>query len=454
MRFKFFFLFVMLLLLVSCEKPECESDADCTRPHFSGSCVEGKCVYAPIPGECGNGICEDSETKCSCPEDCGVCAGSSGPFELVCVNDQCIEGIAEAKVKPVISTDELSAGGDKLRLTTEYNQPFNMAKDLFNVRISLISENPRNEERKIAKLSLVGQTPDRQTVPLAEKVIERPLWPGFPVDAGLIVDFPASEKAGTISSMELQVTYEYLTGTTTKTPKSIVVENRYSGVKFDWVMPGMPYPCPKSCDDDNPGTLDVCDASTDFFCEHRPIPDACGNYVCDADENPCICPVDCGPCSNGGTYTGFACVEKECVAQVKPGVSQAAQSLFDDRNLGPFHLQNNYEYVDPFIAADDRIKLVFSLYDKDAGVSDIKITSVRLFEGTNELASAEPNLALPDAGSSGVVEINVPLQEAPETGKTVSVKVWYEYKKDDSVKKGSYTKTFGKITFLSPGLRK
>ncbi len=456
MKTKFFFLLLFILtvlVLTGCEKAECETDSDCLKPHFTGTCLDEKCVYTPIPNECGNGICDGGETKCTCPEDCGVCIGPSGPFELVCVGDLCLEGIPASKVKPQISTKELSAGGDKIRLTTEYNQPFNVLSDLFKVTIALSSPSHRNTDRKVSKLTLVGSI-DRQTIPLAEKILNRPLWPGSEISADLIVDFPTAEKQGTVTNLELQITYDYLTGTTTKVPKSVIVKHRYTGIKFNWVKPSTPYPCPASCDDGNPGTQDVCDASTKFFCEHRPIPGVCGNYVCDANENPCTCPSDCGPCADGGTYTTFACIENACIAQLKPGIAQEAQSLFDDRKLGPFHLQNNYEYLNPFNVALDKLGLNFNLYDKNADVKDIKITAVRVFEGTNELASAAPSLMLPDAGSSGLVEISIPPQAQPEVAKTLTIKVWFEYKQDGSDKKSSYSKPLGKITLLSPGVAK
>ncbi|MBW3002760.1 hypothetical protein KY338_06390 [Candidatus Woesearchaeota archaeon] len=455
MKTKFFFLLFILLALVlsGCEKAECELDSDCLKPHFTGACLDGKCVYSPIPGECGNGICDESETKCTCPADCGICAGPSGPFELVCVGDLCLEGIPDSKVKPQISTEELSAGGDKIRLTTEYNQPFNVLKDTFNIKISLSTPTDRNADRKISKITLVGEI-DRQTIPLAEVNLNRPLWPGSEISAELIVDFPTAEKQGEVSNLELQITYDYLTGTTTMAPKSVVVKNRYGRVTFNWVKPSTLYPCPESCDDGNAGTQDICDASTKFFCEHRPIPGVCGNYVCDANENPCTCPVDCGPCADGGTYITFACINNACVAQLKGGISQESQSLFDDRKIGAFHLQNNYDYPDPFNVAENKLGLDFNMYDKNEDVKDVKITTIRVFEGTNELASADPNLALPDTGSTGLVEITIPPQAQPEIAKSLNLKVWFEYKQAGDLKKSSYSKPLGKITLLSPGVPK
>jgi hypothetical protein len=299
---------------------------------------------------------------------------------------------------------------------------------------------------------LIGQTPDKQTVPLAELDINRPLWQGSEIDANLIVDFATTEKQGTMSNLELRITYEYITGSA---PKSTVVKNRYSRITFDWVKPSTPYPCPANCDDGNPGTEDVCDASTKYFCKHIPKPNVCGNYVCDSTENPCTCPFDCGPCdSTAGANMIYACISNNCISQVKAGISKTPKSLFDDRKMTQFHLQNNYGYMDPFDVSQDAFNLEFNLYDKQSGVSDVKIATVRLFEGTNEMSANNPNLALPDVGSTGTVQLNLPPQVEPEIAKTLTLKVWYEYTQGGEAKKNSYTKSLGKITLLSPGLPK
>ena len=453
MRARYFlFLLLILIILTSCGKRECESDADCLKTHFTGACLDGVCIYAPVAGECGNGLCETGETKCNCPVDCGICAGPSGPFELACVGDLCLEVVPASKVKPQVSSAELSAASDKLRVTTTFNQPFNMLKDLFYVDISLSSVYAKNSGRKIKKIVLVGQSPSKQMIPIAELDMDRNVWPGSEVNAGLIIDFPTAEKSGVMTNLELQVTYDYII---TGVPKSLVVKSRYSGITFNWVRPSTPYPCPESCDDNNPGTEDVCDASTGFFCEHRPVPGACGNYVCDSTENPCSCPSDCGPCEgSAGVFMSYACLQNACVAQINTGITKTPQSLFDDRNLNQFHLQNNYVYSEPFNVVTDRISLDFSVYNKQAGVSGIKITDVRVFEGTNEFASASPDLALADVGSKGSVKISLPVQPLPEDSKTLSLKVWYEFDQDGVNKKGSYTKPLGKITLLTPGLAK
>ena len=456
MKTKFFFLFLLIsiIALQGCSKAECKTDEDCLKPHFTSICMDDVCVHTPIPNECGNGLCEPGETKCNCEIDCGICAGSSGQFKLACVGEECVESLPESIIKPTVSVSDINAGGDTFSLQTTYNQPFNLYKDLFNVRITLGKSYPKNSDRKISKISLFGQS-DRQTIPLGEKILDRNIWPGSEIDTGLVLDFPTAEKSGEFTNLELQITYEYLTGTAVKTAKSTVMKKSYRTNKLNWVKPSKPYPCPETCDDNNPGTQDVCDESTNFRCEYRPIPGACGNFICDETENQCTCPTDCGPCeSDAGTYTVYACVSNACVSQLRPSIKKTPKSLFDDRNLNVFHLQNNYIYKDPFDVTKDKLQLEFELYNRQESVSDIKITNTRLFVSTNEIASKSPDLVLPNTGASGTVELSIPKQSVPENSVALNLKVWYEYTQDGNVKKGSYSKPLGKITLLSPGLKK
>ncbi|MEM4264002.1 MAG: hypothetical protein QW666_03875 [Candidatus Woesearchaeota archaeon] len=458
MKLKIFFIFLLalsLLAITACEKAECKTNADCIRQHYTSSCIERKCVYSPIPGECGNAICEINagETKCSCPDDCGICAGPVSPnMELVCVRNACLESVPLEKIRPIESSAEITAGGDKLRVITNYNQPFNMLSNTFNLKFSLVTESKYNRDRRIAGIILTGQTSDKRTVTLVDKTINRNLWPGTDVEVSLAIQFPTTLKEGSLTNLELQIKYEYLTGTGAQAAqKSVIIKNPYRGITFAWVKPTTPHPCPESCDDNNPGTEDVCSASTNYFCEHRPLPNVCGNFICDAGEDRCTCAVDCGPCEgDAGLYMEYACVQSKCTAQLKPGVSLTPNSIFDDRNIGPFHLQNNYIYKNPFDVATEKFILNFNLYDKEQDVSNIKLTAFRLFEGTNEIAAVVQPLALQTIGMGSKIEITVPPQPLPEIDRSITVQVWYEYTKGNQSNKGSYGKQIGKITFLTP----
>ena len=68
----------------SCKIPRCD---------FGVNDIGFSCVKTAIADCCGNGGCDGTENKCTCPQDCGSCAGSAGKCqELFCSNDNlCIE---------------------------------------------------------------------------------------------------------------------------------------------------------------------------------------------------------------------------------------------------------------------------------------------------------------------------------------------------------------------------
>ncbi len=51
--------------------------------------------------------------------------------------------------------------------------------------------------------------------------------------------------------------------------------------------------CPASCDDNDPCTEDICNAETDYECEHNPIVPCCGNNICEKEESYETCSIDC-----------------------------------------------------------------------------------------------------------------------------------------------------------------
>jgi len=453
----FFVVFVVFFLLfVSGCGGECKKDSDCVKPHFTGKCIDKKCVFTPIPGEIGNGLCEPGENKCNAPVDCGICQGSNGPYlTYECVNGYCVDTVPEDMVEPVFLSSESSTAGIKFKITSDFNQPFNFKNDLFRVEFSLMSVPHSIENIVIKRVELFGTTPDRRRVSLFDDSLSRPLFVTQDVAEDLILDLNTAENNGVLRGLTLVAYFDYVyVSGSQRTLKSGSLQTRFSGLnEFRWVMPDSVYHCPASCDDNNPATEDVCGPETNYFCVHRPIGGQCGNFICEPGENKCSCPVDCGPCEgNAGNYMFFGCVDNECAAQLRPGFSQDLKKVFDDREMPYFHLQNNYEFNDPFVAGRDNFNLMFSLFDKNDEVSQIRITDVRLFEGLSEVAYSGPDAGLSSAGSSAEIRLGIPEISGFEDSKSLVLAVWYEYTRGGQTVKNDFRKPLGKITILQPGV--
>ncbi len=444
---------ILLFILAACEKPECKKDTDCAKPHFEGSCVDKKCKFEPIPGECGNKKCEEpKENQCNCAIDCGECTGKVGTYLTgICTKDDvCMLDIPEKQITPMVITGEQPSAGDKFKVALTFNQPFNMNKNTIALRIELSQEEARNTDRKIKRVALSGMTQDKRTLTMTEKNINKMLWGnGYDVRDELIVDFPAPGVDGELTNLLITVDYEYVTTVgTALQQKTSSFQIRETRQKFVFVKPTNTYPC-ADCDDKNPGTKDECGPETKFFCQHTPIQGACGNAVCDGAENKCTCAADCGPCSGSGVYTLKTCSNNQCIAQLKPGITAASQSIFDDRNLNVFYLQTYFKYTTPFNTQTDKFTVDTTLYQLGQNVGNVQIEAIRLMDGSVELAATVGNKPLPSVGSKQVIEITVPPQGIAEQERNPVMNIYYSYDQNGP-KKGQFQKPLGKIVFVSP----
>ncbi|MBI4148666.1 hypothetical protein HY490_05220 [Candidatus Woesearchaeota archaeon] len=443
---------VALFVLSACTKAECKKDTDCVKPHFDGNCLEKKCQYKPLPGECGNKVCEEPENKCTCAFDCGECTGKVGAYLTgVCNKDnQCLLDVPEQQIKPVVLTAEQPSQGDKFKVTMIMNQPFNLNKDTISLRIEVAQESPNNRDRKITRATLSGQTKERQTVTIAEKTINKPLWgQGLDVRDELMLDFPVTGPDGELTNLLLSIDYEFVQASGAAVQqKTASFQIRNTQQKLVYAKPPNTYPCP-DCDDKNAGTRDECGPETQYFCQHTPLPQACGNFVCDGNENKCTCASDCGPCTGTGVFTVKACANNQCVAQLKGGITIAPQQVFDDRNLNTFQVQTYFKYNTPFNTATDKFIMDTTLYQLGQNVGNVQIEAVRLLEGSTELGAAVGNRALPSIGSKQIIEIALPPQAVAEQERNVLVNVYYSFDQNGQ-KKGQFQKPLGKIVFISP----
>lgn len=73
--------------------------------------------------------------------------------------------------------------------------------------------------------------------------------------------------------------------------------------------------CPASCDDGNPCTQDTCSKETNYKCKTEPIPNCCGNKICETPEVYETCALDCPNCddSNKCTKDSYDYHAQKCV---------------------------------------------------------------------------------------------------------------------------------------------
>jgi len=434
------FLFILLsLLFLGCKKAECQSNNQCTKQYYTGTCVENKCVFDKNPTYwCGEALC----------------AGKQGNYlEKFCSNNTCITAIPSDKVKLASLVNEQTLAGDKFKITTDFNQPFNTRKDTFTTTLALEQQTPGNTEHTITRIELTGTTKERRTITLAEKDINKPLWgEGTDQTTRIILNIPTSDSDGEFIGIMLKIYYTYVQTTgTQKQSKTNVLQDAYPSLKFVWARPDKPYPCPPTCDQEGPGMQGTCNPTTGF-CDYESIPNTCGNTICEPTENKCSCAQDCGPCSGTiGVYSIKGCTaDNKCIVTTKQSITPTPQTIFDDRPLGPFHLQNNYHYNNPFNVKTDTFDITSTLYQAQEKTTGVKIETIRLLDGSQQIAELPVNKDLPQISSTINEQLHIPPQAQPETDRNLIVAVWYQYTNNGVTQKGNFQKTIGKVTLLSP----
>ncbi len=151
----FLLLAISLIILSSCGKAECKTSSDCSsRPCTLSKCEDKKCSYITQSNCCGNRINESIENgkpgnKCTCPQDYGKCEGKAkvkigSRIEdaiyagYYCdYNNECILGVEKSDVLPQNVLDTINTGFFKASSVLKYNKPFDMSRDVFEVKITL-----------------------------------------------------------------------------------------------------------------------------------------------------------------------------------------------------------------------------------------------------------------------------------------------------------------------------
>jgi len=459
---------LVLTLFIVSACGECKKDSDCeNKKCFTVSCKDKTCDYIPVPECCGNGIKENTEdgavgNECTCPQDYGFCQGSSGQYLTKLCNDEkteCALDFKKGAQKMSSTTYRRAYSGNNFKVTAYYNTPFNLDADTFRVDIGLESIQDKASDIKITKLTLNGKNSKSKDIILGEKEVNKYILDTeTSISDEIILDFTTTEQEEKISYLSILINFEYLYDSgRTKLEKTESFKFDLTKAELIYANPTSQRACPDSCDDDNAGTADSCSASTDFFCSHKPIPNACGNFKCDSYEDKCTCPQDCGKCDGTvGEYLESTCYQNKCITQIRNQVSITPETIFEERNLGKFKLNIYYTYNKPFNIKEDSFKVDMDLLSVTEGSSSPKVTKVVFLESSTLLADKEVSLLFSGLGDSKSVSMPVTFSMVDEYDeKITSVKVYYEYKEQvgDEVKdrQGSFIKTLGNIYFINPG---
>jgi hypothetical protein len=447
----FLTIITILFLFQACKEKECKNDNDCFRIGFKGTCIDYKCAYIPIPNFCGNNICETGENECTCPEDCGPCTGSykgSKYLQKTCIQDKCLADIPENKKSPISFSREIRNAGDTFSSNIIFKQPFNTKKDLLTIELILKNQDKNNRDEFIKNIEITATTSDRRNIIIARKEINKYLWrEGNKIKEEIILDFISPKIEDELTNVEIKINYDYTQKTSTsETEKTSSFKITLPNFKFIYVMPDFIYPCPILCDDNNPATRSYCDERTGF-CVHEPIPNMCGNYICETGENKCTCPEDCGPCEgSAGDFLEYKCIENECVA-VPIDLKIEKINILDERTISGIKLINNYNYNNPFQVKKDKFELTFNLYEIPEGTTSFTIETVRILSGTDELGKTEQKKIIQ---KDTKIEVSLKELASLEESKTITLRAWYSYIRNGKTEKGTFTKSLGRITFLDP----
>jgi len=448
---------ILMLVLAGCGEPEpegeCPPSCDDANPCTTDSCSKDtsySCRNAPIPG---------------CSADCGMpCTGAAGMYlEMKC--DPVTKSCASApkgglKIIPSQFTNEVGSAGNKIRALLTLNQPANVKKDLLSIKISAPQIAAGVSDIKITKVELKGIDENKQNLVIAEKAINKYIWSiTDDIEEDIKLSFLAGKDNGEFKTLKLTMNYDYvLTRSGVPETKSASVSMGFSGITLKWMNPGITSTCPTSCDDGNAGTEDVCSAATNFFCENNPIAGACGNFVCDLDENKCSCATDCGPCSgDAGNYLSYFCQQNECRTRLKSGVVSQITPVTEDKDVGAIEFRNVYTYNKPFNVNMDKFKIDIELYGKNENIGGVTVTEVKVLESNIELGSADVGGNLNSIGSSVSKEVAISSIATDEVEKSISLKIYVEYQyittTGTELKKIDFTKPLGKITLINPTIQ-
>lgn len=468
-------LIISVLLLAGCTEKECKTRNDCTPKGacYISNCIKNECVNTLKRGcTCGDGKCRetDGESECTCPDDCGDCAGKVGDFmEKKCVDDKCVTqimGQKQSSVEDLIKYVDSRQTKAQLSLKATFDTPFNVKQSLMNINIKIDNIAQDVSDLKITKIKIIEHTgtKDRrgnwindQPLTLAEETYSKVLFDetsefdkDFPI---YIKEFDSEKK-----TVNIDVSYE------------LKLPDRYGNLALKqgtfekelmitMISPDAPVECPTDCNDNNPCTRDYCSESTNFFCEHDITSTGvcCGDDVCSSGEDKCRCPGDCGKCTgNIGDHMVMGCSNLNmCTFQIRNTNVVQPTSKLTDVDLNGASMSLSIDYFIPFDKSSSSFSFTFEP-KVFSGIRNLIINKVSLLDKSGTvLGSNMLNKPISEGLPATVsTELSYKSLKAEEK-KTVSARFDYSFEEEDrygewSASAGTLTYSIGELTILNP----
>ena len=438
-----------VILIIRANQPHCPPDLKKTPCDLSVSCgpeTNYEVVRTPIEG--GAEGCKLAMAKTAC-------VGKAGPLTKWYddKSEECVTDVdPTTKITAYTSTQRSTNGGGKYRITPVMNIPFNLNKD--EATIEFVAEQLIGANMKITHMELDGTDAQRNVLVLGELNPDRPIAAvQSPVKLYLRLNVPGSDPSGSLKNMQLIIDISYTTGSGTSiSQKSDRISINLQSLQFSWLRPTRAYPCPiaKQCDDNDPSTLDYCDPQDAPFCKHEAKAGACGNGICESNENKCTCAADCGACGGVGKVTTSQCANNQCVVQLRDGVIVQPIRIVNPNKLGKVSVTTTIEYNSPFDATQDQVHVSISVDTRDAAVDSFSIDKVQLFAGQSlELASKSGG---GDLAAGNSFTATFPLStKLVEEELSPQLKVSYSLAAGTQNDHSSFTQTLQKFSIYSPG---
>jgi len=194
--------------------PPCPTSCDDQNQGTRDTCgpqTNNFCKHEPIQNACGNYKCDGSETKCSCPQDCGPCSGSAGNFlDYTCVGTKCATiqkpGIS---VQPSSLFDDRLLGPVRLNNNYKFNNPFNIKKDKLTLDFTIYQIDPKVTGMTIETIRILEGQQQITEIQVDQELSDQPTT--------IEITIPSTVEPEEEHTLNLAVWYKYSLEGTEKT---------------------------------------------------------------------------------------------------------------------------------------------------------------------------------------------------------------------------------------------